>query len=422
MTNKYQNRIKEFRMVKANDLIPSPYNWRIHPDYQIETLDAAMRELGITSAIYALETPEGLMIDDGHARQELLGDQEVWGGILDDDFDLETHQASLTTRDPITYQASIDKDLYAQAAAARDFEDARLDQLRESIMNDNFVSLRPMPFESLPTEADEDFDVEKAIKQQIEPRIKPGELWWLGRHLLLCGDATSPGDVARLLGDNTPNLMITDPPYGVNYDPAWRVRAAEKGHLSYAARRTGNVPGDDRIDWSEAYRLFPGAVLYAWSPPGDHVILTGKAVQDAGFVIRNQIIWAKPHFVISRGHYSYQHEVCWYGVKAGETASWQGPDNATTVWDFPLDKNVEGGHSTQKPVEAMLRPMRNHAGDVYDPFLGSGTTLIAAELAERTAYTMDISSEYCEVAIARWEAYTGQKAEKVESWIPQTTK
>jgi len=131
------------------------------------------------------------------------------------------------------------------------------------------------------------------------------------------------------------------------------------------------------------------------------VILTGYALQQAGYEIRNQIIWRKPHFPISRGHYTYQHEPCWYGVKKGRTAHWVGDHNASTVWEIALDKNVEGGHSTQKPLECMARPIRNHEGDVYEPFVGSGTTMVAAEQAGRACYGMEIEPKYIAVTLER---------------------
>ena len=220
-------------------------------------------------------------------------------------------------------------------------------------------------------------------------------------HFLKCGDATNAADVEALLQGAVPELTITDPPYGVAYDPAWRNEAAKKGQLAYSARRVGEVMNDDRVDWSEAWMLAPGDVLYAWSPPGENFIDSGSTVQAAGYSIRSQIIWRKPHFPISRGHYTYQHEPCWYGVKQGATSHWIGEKNASTVWEIALDKNIAGGHSTQKPLECMARPIRNHAGDVYDPFIGSGTTMVVAEQLGRRCYAMEIQPKYCAVVLER---------------------
>jgi DNA modification methylase len=261
-------------------------------------------------------------------------------------------------------------------------------------------------------------EVEPQLDQAEALRVKwgvePGQLWQLGRHRVVCGDATDPQDVGYLLGSQVPVLMVTDPPYGVGYDPGWRDEAAERGQLSYAPQRTGEVPNDDRTDWSDAYRLFPGDVLYAWSPGGDLLIASGQALQTAGFQIRNQLIWRKPHFPISRGHYTYQHEPCWYAVRKGGQAHWCGDSTASTVWEIPLDPNVAGGHSTQKPLECMARPIRNHdAPAVYDPFLGSGTTLIACEQLGRTCYGMEIAPQYVAVTLDRWGTLTGQQPQRL---------
>ena len=133
------------------------------------------------------------------------------------------------------------------------------------------------------------------------------------------------------------------------------------------------------------------------------------ALQCAGFSIRNQIIWRKPHFPISRGHYTYQHEPCWYAVGRGKSTGWGAPMPRTSGRWRLIDPNVEGGHSTQKPLECMARPIRNHdAPDVYDPFLGSGTTLVACENLSRRCYAIDIDPAYVAVALHRWATLTGE--------------
>lgn len=254
--------------------------------------------------------------------------------------------------------------------------------------------------------------IDRAEELRQKWGVEPGQLWRLGAHRLICGDCTDAAVVERLLQGDVPLLMVTDPPYGVNYDPNWRNEAAEKGLLAYAARRIGEVPNDDRTDWSEAYQLFPGDVAYTWSPPGDLLIDFGQALISAGFGIRNMLIWKKPHFPISRGHYTYQHEPCWYAVRKGKKSFWCGDNNASTVWDISLDKNVQGGHSTQKPLECMARPIRNHESElVYEPFLGSGTTLIACEQLGRQCRAVEISPAYVAVALERWHEMTGETPE-----------
>lgn len=238
---------------------------------------------------------------------------------------------------------------------------------------------------------------------------KLGEVYEMGAHRLMCGDATNAEHVANLLDGNVPRLCVTDPPYGVDYDPAWRTRAAKAGHLSYAARRVGEVLNDDRADWQEAWDLFPGDVLYSWHPPGATSLVHAAAIERAGFVLRMQIIWAKSNFPIGRGDYHVRHEPCWYAVRKGSPAHRTDDRTQTTLWEINLDKNVEGGHSTQKPVECMARPIRNHEpSDVYDPFCGSGTTLIACETLGRRCFAMELDRGYCDVIRNRYATYTGQ--------------
>jgi hypothetical protein len=242
--------------------------------------------------------------------------------------------------------------------------------------------------------------IDKAAELQQKWGTETGQLWEIGKHRLLVGDSTNKADVGRLCGENRPLLMVTDPPYGVEYDANWRQEAAKSGHLAYAPTRIGAVQNDARMDWRETYEIAPSDVAYLW-----HDALSGGAVQGqieaAGFQLRNQIIWAKSNFPISRGNYHWRHEACWYAVRKGRKSGWIGDHAQTTLWEINLDKNTDGGHSTQKPLECMARPIRNHEGDVYDPFVGSGTTLVAAENLNRTCYAIEISPAYVAVCLER---------------------
>ncbi len=137
------------------------------------------------------------------------------------------------------------------------------------------------------------------------PVTQPGDLWLCGPHRVLCGDATNRQAVGLLLGSAQPALMVTDPPYGVRYDPNWR----EDAGLG-RQRQTGTVPNDDRVDWLAAYQLFSGDVAYIWHA-GVHACEVAAGLEAAGFEIRSQIIWVKQHFALSRGDYHWQHEPCW---------------------------------------------------------------------------------------------------------------
>jgi DNA modification methylase len=142
-------------------------------------------------------------------------------------------------------------------------------------------------------------------------------------------------------------------------------------------------------------------VAYVWHADR-HASTVQSNLFDAGFEVRSQVIWAKQNFSISRGHYHWKHEPCWYAVKKGRTASWIGDRKQTTLWEINLSANADGGHGTQKPTECMERPIRNHGGDVYDPFLGSGTTLIAAENLSRQARCVEIDPGYVAVSLQRY--------------------
>lgn len=239
-----------------------------------------------------------------------------------------------------------------------------------------------------------------------DPMARLGDTWVLGEHRIRCGDATRADDVAALLGAVKPSLMVTDPPYGVEYDPEWRHRLGVN-----ASKRTGKVLNDERADWRQAWALFPGEVAYVW-----HGALRATTVAEgliaAGFEIRAQIIWAKERLVIGRGNYHWQHEPCWYAVR--NKAHWAGDRKQTTLWTIPnRDQDQETEHSTQKPVECMRRPLLNNSSPgqaVYDPFLGSGTTLIAAETTGRICLGMELNAAYLDIAIKRWEAFTGRTA------------
>jgi len=269
-------------------------------------------------------------------------------------------------------------------------------------------------FEALFDEPRAGLTDENAVVEPGPTDIVRGDLFLLGRHRVLCGDSTSAGDVLRLLEGAVPVLMATDPPYGVQYDPAWR-------HRMNPHQRTavGRVMNDDRANWTAAWQLFPGRIAYVW-----HAALKAAAVaadlEAAHFAIRSQIIWVKQHFALSRGEYHWAHEPAWYAVRG--TGQWRGDRRQTSVWEVPNLNPMGGtreadnavtGHGTQKPVRLFELPLLNHTGPreaVYDPFVGSGTAIIAAEKQGRACLAMDLDPRYVQAAVTRWEAFTGQQA------------
>ncbi len=269
---------------------------------------------------------------------------------------------------------------------------------------------------------------EQELPNHKEPKydVRIEDIWQLGNHRLMCGDATNEEDVKRLMNEQTSKLMVTDPPYGVKYNPKWRDEADKKGILGnrYPVRALGEVKNDDIIDWSEAYKLFDTDVIYNWHASW-FTSLVQENLEKVGYEIIASIIWAKPHFALSQGNYHWQHEPCWYAVKIGKNHNWQGSRTESTVWSIAgmnamgasQDKDDERtGHGTQKPIECMKRPIVNNSKEediVVDPFGGSGTTLIACEQTNRKCYMMEIDEDYCSVIIERWENLTKHKAKKI---------
>lgn len=382
-------------------LKPNPHNWRTHPERQKKILDAMLSEVGWAGV--ALWNEQTGRLIDGHARREwAIAHGEVMPVLVGSWSEAEERKI-LATLDPIADMAEQADEIYRELLKGLE---TKSDDMREWVDGLLEELDKPTGTDGL-TDPDEVPDVPE------EPITKPGDLWILGEHRLLCGDSTKIEDVSVVLSGSIPFLCVTDPPYGVNYDPNWRNIEAAKGNLPYSASRIGKVLNDDRDNWKEAWDLFPGDVLYSWHPAGATSLVHAKAIQDSGFVIRMQIIWAKSNFPIGRGDYHVRHEPCWYAVRKGRPAQRTDDRTQTTLWQINLDKNVDGGHSTQKPVECMARPIRNHEPcEVYDPFLGSGTTLIACEQLGRMCYGMEIDPHYCDVIVKRWENFTGKKAVK----------
>lgn len=217
-----------------------------------------------------------------------------------------------------------------------------------------------------------------------------GDLWRLGKHRLVCGDSMDPKQVALACGDLRPFLCVTAPPVD--------------------------------LDIAKALELFTGDVAYVWCL--QNVSDAERLLERAGFECRTQIIWRKPSHVLGRGHYQWQHESCWYAVRKGQPAKWAGGRNQSTVWDIAglgafggssNELDASSGHSSQKPVECFMRPMRNHGearGVVYDPFAGSGTAIISAEQAERTCVAIELDPTSCDTIVERWQRLTGGKAKR----------
>jgi len=396
-------------------VLPSSSNPRTHSREQVEQIARSIQAFGFINPI--LVAPDGEIIaGEGRLRAaKTLGLREVPVIVLKHLSEVQRRALAIADNQ-IPLGAGWDDELLREQLATLQNESFNLDLLG---FDDEELASR-LAAEQAAAPTDED-----AVPQvPASPVSRPTDLWLLGapkkrrQHQLMCDDATSTEAVARLLAKvQPPALMVTDPPFGVGLDPEWR----EQVGLNPRTVQGGKIANDDRVDWSAALALFPGDVLYLWHA-GLYAATTALSLQTCGFQIRAQIIWGKRHFAISRGAYHWQHEPCWYAVRRGRPAHWRGGRKQSTLWELPNLNPFGGdasgedevtGHGAQKPVELMRRPILNHtrAGEAcYDPFLGSGSTLIAAESVGRVCYGMDIDPRYVDVAVLRWQRFTGQKA------------
>lgn len=378
-------------------LVPYARNARTHSDAQVAEIAGSIRTFGFTNPILVGEDGD---IIAGHGRlaaARRLGLAEVPVIVLVGLSETERRQLVLADN-RIALNAGWDADMLS--LEVKDLTDLGVDLGTLGFSGDELARALAPDVTDGATDEDEVPEVLDA------PVTRPGDIWCLGRHRIICGDCTDKETVSRLLDDVVPHLMVTDPPYGVEYDPAWRHRLGVN-----TSDRIGKVRNDDRADWSDAWALFPGHIAYVWHG-ALHAAKVAASLEGQGFAIRAQIIWAKERLVIGRGDYHWQHEPCWYAVR--KKGNWTGDRKQTTLWTISSrGQDTETVHGTQKPVECMRRPILNNsnAGQVvYDPFLGSGTTLIAAETAGRTCLGIELDPLYVDVAIRRWQAFTDKQA------------
>jgi len=241
-----------------------------------------------------------------------------------------------------------------------------------------------------------------------EPITQTGDLWMLGTHRLLCGDSTKAEDVKRLTDGKRVDLMLTDPPYNVDYTGGTKdaLKIANDSMSDSDFRKFLTACFSAAFD-----AMKPGAAFYVWHADSEGYNFRG-AIRDCKQSVRQCLIWAKNALVMGRQDYQWQHEPCLYGWKDGASHGWYSDRKQTTLLHFDRPKRSEE-HPTMKPVAMFAYLLGNSTapqGIVYDPFLGSGTTLIAAEQLGRTCYGMEISPAYCDVIVKRWETLTGLTA------------
>jgi len=279
---------------------------------------------------------------------------------------------------------------------------------------------------------EETFDPDQAMaeaeQQQGPTRVQPGQLWRLGKNRLLCGDATGPANWERLMQGEVAHAVITDPPYAINYLGG---RAAQEERIGARRRGLDGEEGDAYWDdlTDDQYRaLLLGSLslahqhsddrapLYLWFAIS-HLRDVLDCLSECGWQERNLLVWVKNNGAGALfAQYKHWYEPCVYGFKRGRAPRWHGPTNERTVWEHDKPA-VNDLHPTMKPLALIERSIQNatELGQlVVDPFLGSGTAIIAAERTGRRCFGFDLDARYCSVIVERWESFTGEAAEQID--------
>jgi DNA modification methylase len=402
-----KDRIVELRRVRASELIAHPRNFRRHPPAQIAALRGVLEAIGYASALVGRDTPQGVVLIDGHARAELDPSQIVPVLILDvTEAEADTLLASL---DPIGAMAEIDQDALEALLLDTNISTAEL-----------LAHLQTLTSSDAPRTPSWSDRADSIPDLVGEPVTKHGDLWELGTHRLLCGDATDSAEVTRLMDGRVARLFSTDPPYLVDYTGADRPSHGKDWSSVYHEIDIKDAPSFLRAVFANACEhLADDAAFYCWHAH-KRAALVEQLWSEIEVINHQQIIWCKPTFTHGYSYYPWQHEPCLMGWRRGHKPPHDGDNSAnSSVWhvDWAGAARIVGNeHPTQKPVELFAIPIRKHTrpGDIcYEAFSGSGSQLIAAEAEGRVCYALEIEPRFCDLAIRRWEELTGKTAERI---------
>jgi DNA modification methylase len=440
---KIRDRIRELRRVPARDLVPNPRNWRRHPSVQQDALKGLLTELGYCDATIARQLPDGrLQLIDGHLRCETTPDFAVPVLVLD--VSEEEADKLLLSLDPLASLAHADGTALTSLLASVDTESEAVQSMfRDLAAGDLTPIVDPEPLVGLT-------DPDDIPEPPPEAKTRPGDLWLLGEHRLLCADSSKPEDVDRLLNGAAIHLANCDPPYGVNVEPRSQnaidaglssfegskhkkrvasTRELEKATPNNRSLRPRDRPlANDFLTKEEFVRrlhawfgnvgrvLLPGRSFYIWG--GYSNLPNYPPVLAANDLFFSQaIIWSKLHPVLTRKDFLSCFELAFYGWRLGAGHQVYGPSNALDIWEIKKVSPQAMVHLTEKPVELAIRAIQysSRLGEnVLDLFGGSGSTLIAAEQTRRHAFLMELDALYCDVIVERWERFTGKQATRTE--------
>jgi DNA modification methylase len=400
----------EIENVDIDSLHPDPANPRRIGKEELDALTRSLREFGFVQPVLARKADSAVI--GGHQR--LLAARRLgWKTVPVIFLDLSVEQSRLLNLALNKISGEWDQELLARMLAdLKPVED--IDLSLSGFSEEELGKLLKSLDVREKKERLETFDLDAALEAAQAAHVaQRGDLWRLGDHRLLCGDATDAGDVSRLLGEKKAAMAFTDPPYNVSLgDHGGRQRGSRRRRIANDAL-TPEVWEAFVRAWARNLLDRVDGALYVCMSTKEWPLVS-RVLEELGGHWSDTIIWAKDRFVLGRADYQRQYEPIWYGWREGASHHWCGDRDQGDVWNIPRPADSEL-HPTMKPLELVERAIGNSSkpGDgVLDPFLGSGTTLIVAERTGRICYAMELEPAYVDVAIRRWEAFTGEKAER----------
>jgi DNA modification methylase len=398
------------------ELAENPGNWKKHPTQQLGALEDLLGEVGWAGALLFNETTNRLI--DGHARKKVEKDSKV--PVLIGNWTPEQEAKILLTLDPLASLAETDGAKVKELLARVNTDSEAIGALLERIAGQDAwqVVNEPKPI------VDPEAQIDKAAELKAQWCTAPGQLWQIGDHKLLCGDCREKGDVERLWRAAGPKLTLlwTDPPYGVDYGAknAYLNRSDRGNRIQVPIENDNLSAGETGLMFKKALEVAkqfaePGAVCYATVPGGPLLVYFIQAMQASGFEFKHQLVWVKQQFVIGMADYHHRFEPILYGWLPNGAHYFV--DDRTQDDVFEVDRpHVSDTHPTCKPIELIARMISNSSRNgelVFDPFAGSGSTLLAAHQLGRVGYGIEIDPRYVAVALERLSTL-GLKPELVE--------
>jgi DNA modification methylase len=411
---RWRNRISRSGTLKVSEALANPFNFRTHPAFQREALAASLENVGWVQQVVVNERSGHLI--DGHLRLSLAeqqGESEL--PCLFVDLSEGEERLVLASLDPIGAMATADRDKLSELLATIDSEDENVRTLLERIAREEHLELQM---------SGNLVDPDSVPEPPAELVSQPGDLWLLGQHRLLCGDSTNGGDVARLMAGKRASLMETDPPYLVDYDGGSHLTTKGGG----PARSTpAPAAWDHYVDHASSTDFYVGflraaletalidsaAIYQCFAVMRSDIVLASW--REVGLLPHQVLIWKKSRSLLTHAHYMWDYEPFIYGWPEGHMPKSRPPAEAHTVWEIEskIEDHPGSIHPTMKPVELMRRPILYHTkpgGLIYEPFSGSGTALIAADMTGRRCYAVEQAPAFVDVAVQRWQRFSGQEA------------